>query len=405
MIDIKSIPIKRIAVKLKSAAERKMRQGHPWVFEGSIIKESDTPNSGDLAIIYDHRTNKLLALGLYDCESPIRIKIIQRGPAQLDQDWFDAKVRKAFKLRTPLLKTETNSYRLLFGEADGLPGVICDVYADHAVLKLYSAAWFPYIDLLHEAISKTISTKTILLRLNRNSQTKANEIGLVDGQILSGTLESEEVIFKEHGVLFSANLVHGHKTGFFLDHRANRKRVGQLANGKTVLDVFSYAGGFSVHALCGGAKKVVSTDISAPALELAERNASLNTYKGVHETKQGDAFKILEKMISDQETFDLVVIDPPSFAKQQSEVERALSQYRRLALLGSKLVNSGGILVLASCSSRVNRESFFTEIDKVFSENRITYYNLESHGHDVDHPIVVGFPEGEYLKCMYIEII
>lgn len=267
----RSFSAKRIAVKLKSAAERKLRHGHPWIFEGSITKESEVPSSGDLAIIYDHRTNKLIALGLYDSESPIRIKVIQLGPAQINQDWFTDKVQSAFTQRASLLKSDTNSYRLLFGEADGLPGVICDVYAGHAVLKLYSAAWFPYIDLICDAISIVIKPKCIVLRLNRNSQTAAKNIGLTDGLVLSGRLDNQEVIFKEHGIVFSANLILGHKTGFFLDHRANRKRVGELANGKTVLDVFSYAGGFSIHALCGGATRVLSTDISGPALELAQK--------------------------------------------------------------------------------------------------------------------------------------
>jgi len=198
---------KRIAVKLKSAAERKLRKGHPWVFEGSITKESESPSSGDLAIIYDHRSNKLLAIGLYDCESPIRIKIVQVGPVQIDQSWFILKVEAAFAIRESLLKTETNSFRLLFGEADGLPGVICDVYAGHAVLKLYSAAWFPYLDFLCHAISTTINSSSIVLRLNRNSHQKAKELGLKDGQLLQGTLENEEVVFKEHGSMSLVMLV------------------------------------------------------------------------------------------------------------------------------------------------------------------------------------------------------
>jgi len=404
MTNCKSFQTKRIAVKLKSAAERKLRQGHPWVFEGSITKESDLPNSGDLAIIFDHKTNKLLALGLYDCESPIRIKIVQRGPAEIQQDWFNKKVEQAFGLRAALINSDTNSFRLLFGEADGLPGVICDVYAGNAVLKLYSAAWFPYLSLLSNAILSAINAKSVLLRLSRNSKQKAQTLGLTDGQVLHGNLEKEEVIFKEHGIQFSANLIHGHKTGFFLDHRANRKRVGKLARGKTVLDVFSYAGGFSVHALCGGAKKVVSIDISQPALDLAIHNASLNHYTGVHEILQGDAFRVLEKLGSQNELFDIVIIDPPSFAKQKTEVSLALEQYRKLASLGAKLVHKGGILVLASCSSRVSAEAFFSEIKYSFSKNNISYMILETHRHDIDHPVLEEFSEGEYLKCMFIHI-
>lgn len=405
MTDFPSLPTKRIAVKLKSAAERKLRHGHPWIFEGSITKESDKPNSGDLAIIYDHKTNKLLALGLYDCESPIRIKIVQLSSAQINQDWFDDKLNKAYTIRTSLLETDTNSYRLLFGEADGLPGVICDIYAGHAVLKLYSAGWFPYLSLLCQAIRNTVNASSIVLRLNRNSQQKAQEIGLSDGQILFGNLQNEEVIFKEHGIQFSANLIHGHKTGFFLDHRANRKRVGKLANRKTVLDVFSYAGGFSVHALCGDAKRVVSTDISGPALELAKKNALLNSFSGTHETLKGDAFKVLEKLASEKESFDLVIIDPPSFAKQQSEIQGALEQYRRLASLGVRIVTTGGILVLASCSSRITADQFFSAIKRTLHEMEVSFKIIDTHGHDIDHPVIPSFSEGEYLKCVYIKIL
>ncbi|MFK7756435.1 MAG: class I SAM-dependent rRNA methyltransferase [Flavobacteriales bacterium] len=396
---------KRIAVKLKSAAERKLRQGHPWVFEGSITKESDVPNSGDLAIIYDHRSNKLMSLALYDCESPIRLKVIQQGGAQLNQNWFDEKIQNALSLRKSVISENTNSYRLVFGEADGLPGVICDVYNGHAVLKLYSAAWFPYLDLLCNAITSAINATCLLLRLSRNSTSKAQELGLADGQVLYGTLEDEEVEFKEHGIHFSANLVHGHKTGFFLDHRANRKRVGELAKGKTVLDIFSYAGGFSIHALCGGAERVLSADISEPALDLAKKNAELNNFQGFHDTLKAEAFRMLERMADEKEKFDLIIIDPPSFAKQKSEVNLALDQYRRLAQLGSQLVNSGGILVLASCSSRVTPEEFFQEVERAFSDHNVNYELLETHGHDKDHPIITGFPEGEYLKCAYYEII
>ncbi len=403
MNDFPKNPTQRIAVKLKSAAERKIRQGHPWIFNESITKESHTPNSGDLAIIYDHKSNKLLALGLFDCESPIRIKVIHfGGGAQINQEWFEHKFSEALAIRKPLLETDTNSYRLIFGEADGLPGVICDVYDGNAVLKLYSGAWLPYLEMLCNAIVNTIQANSIVIRLSRSLQ-RENSLGLKDGEVIFGHLSSEEVLFKEHGVLFSANLIHGHKTGFFLDHRANRKRVGEMSEGKTVLDVFSYAGGFSMHALCGGAERVLSTDISGPALELAQRNAALNEFNGHHEILKGDAFKELEKMNRTQEKFDIVIIDPPSFAKQKSEVEVALDQYARLARLGAQLVSNEGVLILASCSSRVGPEDFFDEVERAIEDSGKSFRLLNTYGHDVDHPTLEGFPEGRYLKCVYYQ--
>ena len=396
----------RIAVKLKSAAERMIRKGHPWVFNESITKESTAPKSGDLAIIYDHRTNKLLAIGLFDCESPIRIKIVHfGGGAQINEEWFLEKVKQAYSLRETLLASETNSYRLLFGEADGLPGVICDVYAEITVLKIYSAAWLPYMELLCNAIKAVIKPETIVLRLSRSLKKEEFKHLVNEGDVLHGELSSEEVIFKEHGVKFQVNVIHGHKTGFFLDHRDNRKRVGEMSKGKTVLDVFSYAGGFSVHALTGGAERVLSLDISEPALELAKKNAELNEYTGFHEVFRGDAFRQLDKMVESEEKFDIVIIDPPSFAKQKTEVENAIVQYARLAKLGSELVNPEGILLLASCSSRVSSDLFFDTVEYELSDSHMEFEFLEKKYHDTDHPTLDSFTEGSYLKCGYYKRI
>jgi 23S rRNA (cytosine1962-C5)-methyltransferase len=215
-------------------------------------------------------------------------------------------------------------------------------------------------------------------------------------------LENDVVTFREHGVLFSANVIHGHKTGCFLDHRENRKKVGEMAAGKTMLDVFSYAGGFSVHALARGAAAVTSLDISAPALEVAKQNAALNPHAGTHAVLVGDAFEKMQELAARNTKFDLVVIDPPSFAKKQTEIERALHSYERLALLGAQLVNPGGLLVLASCSSRITAAHFFELMESTVGNINPGYTVLEKTLHDIDHPI--GFPEGAYLKCIYLKM-
>ena len=229
-----------------------------------------------------------------------------------------------------------------------------------------------------------------------------HDFGLKDGQILDGELANEVVIFKEHGVRFSANVIHGHKTGYFLDHRANRKKVGELSKNKTVLDVFSYAGGFSVHALVGGATEVTSLDISAPALDIAKNNVTLNSFSGKHKVIVGDAFKELNALAAARTTFDLVVIDPPSFAKSAAEVDKALNSYKKLTRLGVQLVNPKGLLVLASCSSRITAELFFDLVEEMLQRSHVQYTILEKTLHDSDHPI--GFKEAAYLKCIYIRI-
>lgn len=403
MIDLPDIPINKIAIKLKPLAESLVRKGHPWIFENSIVKQNKEGNSGDLAVIFDSKNNKFLACGFYDPHSPIRIKILQAvKPATIHKDWFTNKVTEAFKKRTNLLKTNTNSYRLIYGENDHLPSLVADVYKDILVVKLYASFWFYHLKDILPALMDTSKAGTTVLRLSRNVQKEANDFGFNDGQVIDGELKNEVVIFKEHGINFSANVIHGHKTGYFLDHRENRRKVGKMSKGKTVLDVFSYAGGFSVHALANGAKEVTSLDISKPALEIAKRNAKLNKFSGTHKVIAGDAFAELNRLSNHHKKYDIVVIDPPSFAKSATEVNRAISSYKKLANLGLKLVAKKGILVLASCSSRVTAEVFYALVEEVLQHKRANYTILEKTQHDDDHPI--SFKEGAYLKCIYVQI-
>ena len=403
MITLPAKSIDKIAIKLKPKAETLVKKGHPWVFESSIVKQNKEGNSGDLAVIFDQRKNQFLAVGFYDPNSPIRIKILQANQsATINADWFSTKVQEAYNKRIPLLQTDTNSYRLIYGENDNLPSLIADVYDHVLVVKLYASFWFFHLAAILPALIEVSKAKTTVLRLSRNVQKEKNEFGFTDGQILDGELEKEVIVFKEHGVNFSANVIHGHKTGYFLDHRANRKKVGELSKNKRVLDVFSYAGGFSVHALVGGAKEVTSLDISAPALEIAQSNAQLNSFSGKHKVIVGDAFEEMTLLAKANKRFDIVVIDPPSFAKSAAEVNKALASYRKLTQLGLRLVRKNGTLVLASCSSRVTADDFFELVEETLQINNTNYEILETTQHDIDHPI--SFPEGAYLKCMYIKI-
>lgn len=394
----------RIAVKLSTVGERNVKQAHPWIFSESIVKVNKEGNSGDIAIIFSYKKNTVLGLGLYDPDSPIRIKMLHHGGGvAIDNDFFSEKIRKAYALRVPLLESNTNSYRLLFGENDGFPGFIADVYDKVMVVKLYSAIWFPYLKTILTLLIEVSSCECIVLRLSRALQQKKETHGFHEGQVIYGNLDNEVVPFVEHGVRFSANVIKGHKTGYFLDHRHNRKRVGEFAKGKTVLDIFSYAGGFSVHALANGAKKVTSVDISKQALELALENAKLNSFSGEHNTLAGDAFEIMQQLILTNKQFDLVVIDPPSFAKSKTEIEIAKKKYRDLAQLGAKLTASGGLLVLASCSSRVLASEFFSINELVLDKQSRLYKVLDTSQHDIDHPI--AFKEGAYLKTGYYRFI
>lgn len=388
-----------LAVKLSAKGERSVRSEHPWIFSDSIESINKTGAAGDIAVIFSHSKNKPIGIGLYDPDSPISIKMVHHdGGAKLDDKFFQDKINSAFALRRTLLQTNTNSYRLLFGENDGFPGFIADVYAEVLVVKLYSEIWLPYLETICTQLLEVSKAETLVFRLSRKlQQSKAHS--LKDGMVLFGKLKNETIVFKEHGVNFSANVIKGHKTGYFLDHRNNRKLVGELSKGKTVLDVFSYAGGFSVHALARGATSVTSLDISEQALQLAIANGKLNSYKGTHKIIAGDAFKEMELLIIKKQRFDVVVIDPPSFAKSEKEIVLALKKYKQLAQLGVKLTNKGGLLVLASCSSRVTSKAFFNLNTEMLDASKRSYNLIKKTYHDSDHPI--SFPEGAYLKCGY----
>lgn len=406
MLFTRTFPIvknqQNIAVKLNAKGEKHVIKNHPWVFSNSIVKENKLPKTADLAIIFGRNKNKIIGIGLYDLASPIRIKMLHHGEATtIDSNFFKNKIETAFAKRVPLLKTNTNSFRLLFGENDGFPGLIADVYATVLVVKIYSEIWFSYLQSILEILIQITDCETVVLRLSRNiAQSKTHNFK--NGEVIYGALQNEVVTFVEHGVLFSANVIQGHKTGYFLDHRLNRKQVGAWSSGKTVLDVFSYAGGFSVHALANNAKEVTSVDISKQALEMAVANGKLNPYTGEHKTIEGDAFKQLKQLISKQKTYQIVVIDPPSFAKQQTEVDLAKKKYKQLAHLGMQLAAKNGLLVLASCSSRVLAQTFFDLNAQVLRESGRSFKTILKTQHDIDHPI--GFPEGAYLKCAYYRL-
>lgn len=391
----------RLAVKLKPVAETNVKKGHPWVFSNSIERINKEGKVGDLAILFDQRTNKPFAFGLYDPYSPIRIKIIyNQGPIKIDAEFFENKIHQAYAIRKPLLLKNINAYRLLFGENDGMPGLIVDIYNKVGVVKVYSAIWFPYIEMLIKPMVEVSGVETLIIRLSRNVQ--ALDVPYKEGEVIYGELKNSQVDFTEYGVHFETDVILGHKTGFFLDHRENRRKIGEMANGKTVLDVFSYTGGFSVHALAGGAREVTSLDISKQALELAEHNAKLNPHKGKHFTIAGDAFEELEQLIQQNKKYDIVIIDPPSFAKNEKEIFIAKKKYEQLAEMGVALTKKDGVLLLASCSSRITKEELLEAHNKAFSRLEVDCGLLETTTHDIDHPI--GFEEGAYLKSSYYKI-
>lgn len=412
MDQLKGIPAispKNVAVRVTKRAEKKLRQGHPWLFDGGITDESFPPKSGDIAIVFDQK-RKFLSVGLYDPDSPIRVKMLAAGkPAKINEAWFLARLKGAADKRSHLADTHTTGYRLVYGEGDFLPGLIIDKYADTLVIKIYSAAWFPHLESILAGLDTIMPNMRWVLRLSRNVQ--AGETwGLKDGMILRGEPLDGAVAFTENSLHFAADVVRGHKTGFFFDHRDNRQRVGKLAKGRTVLDVFSYTGGFSLYAAAGGAKSVMSVDVSQPALNAAEANFALNAglpnvSRCRHETVAADAFQVLEDLATSGRSFDLVVVDPPSFAKSQGEVDRAVKAYERLTRLALGVLTEQGLLVMASCSSRVPASLFFNTVLNTADDLGRPLWEQFRTSHAADHPLRPGFPEGEYLKCALFSAI
>lgn len=408
MIDLSKLPEpsdKNIAVRVKPAAERAIRQGHPWVFEESIVKQSHLGNAGDLAVVYDRDKNRFLGVGLYDPFSPIRIKILQREtPQRINYAWFVKTLEAAQARRQPLIDMGTTGYRLVYGESDGLPALVIDRYGDTLVMKLYTVAWLPQMKTLIAAMRKALKFENLVLRLSRALQSQRHDVirlhGLTDGQILLGTGDVTRASFVENGLRFEADARKGHKTGFFFDQRDNRQKVRELANGRRILDVFAYSGGFSVYGLAGGAKSILALDSSEPALDALKANVALN---GLDEKRVGvivaDAFAGLRELVDTRRRFNLVILDPPALANSRANVQKAVFAYRRLAEMGMALLAEDGVLLMSSCSSRITMEMFYNLVTR---SAEVAGYELEiteTTSHALDHPI--GFPEAEYLKAVF----
>ncbi len=391
----------RLRLRVTAAAEGYVRAGHPWVYESSVREQNRAGEAGELAVIYDRR-DRFLAIGLYDPHSPLRVRVLHAGPpVTLDDVWWAAHLDKALARREALFSSsDTDGYRVLNGESDGFGGLVVDRYAGVLVLKVYTAAWFPHLGRMLDLLAGRFPGSAMVLRLSRNIQTYAAEAGLADGQVLSGRLPENPVIFRESGLAFEADVLRGQKTGFFLDQRENRRRVERLASGRRVLNAFSFSGGFSLYAARGGATEVVSLDLSPHALAGAERNFALNPELTTpHETIQADVFDWLS---ATRRTFDLVVLDPPSLARRETERAGAIRAYGRLAADGIARLARGGVLLSASCSAHVSAEEFWDAVRAAAGASGRPWKELATTRHAPDHHAT--FAEAEYLKAIYLEL-
>ena len=390
-----------LRLRVSAPAERFIRCEHPWVYGDSITESNREGDIGELAVVYDKK-DKFLALGLYDPQSPIRLRVLHAGkPIKADREWWIDRVRAAKARRVPLFDEEqTNGWRWISGENDGFPGLVLDRYADTLVLKLYSAVWLPRLAEVLNWIQEEFAPGAIVLRLSRNIQEIAKERWQLEEGCIVGSTE-DVVVFRENGICFEAEVLHGQKTGFYLDQRDNRARVQTLAKNRDVLNAFSFSGGFSLYAARGGARSVTDLDISKHALDSSVRNFGLNPWAATtkHELIQADAFEWLAH--GPRRAFDLIVCDPPSLAKRETERAGAINAYRALAASCLRRLTPGGILVAASCSAHVSEEEFFGAVMSVADESG-PWTELWRADHALDHPAT--FREAHYLKCIAIQL-
>jgi len=396
----------RLRLRVGATAETILRSDHPWLFADSVREQNRAGELGELAVIFD-RNDKFLAVGLFDPDSPLRVRILHSGkPQSIDPAWWQQHFAESIAKRTGLFDDKTTGYRLINGESDGWPGLVLDRYGTTLVMKLYTAAWLPRLEEIVALVVGGWPHERLVLRLSRNIQGLAKtQFQIADGDILRGPPLDGPVVFLENGLSFEAEVLRGQKTGFFLDQRENRRRLESLARGRAVLNAFSFSGGFSLYAARGGARSVTDLDISQHALESARRNFALNQSNAAvascpHETIQTDAFLWIAANAKCK--FDLIVLDPPSLAKREGERAGAIQAYGKLARHAVAHLNAGGILVAASCSAHVSSDEFFAMVRESVRGTGRRFEELETTAHAPDHPAT--FPEGHYLKCVYLKL-
>ncbi len=389
-------------LKLKKGKEVSLQRQHPWVFSGALQFVPKNIEDGALVDVFSY-DQKYCGTGHFQGGGSIAVRIITFEKTVIDQEFWNKKIQNAFQYRQALglINAGTNAYRLIHGEGDGVPGLIVDIYNHIAVIQCHSIGVHQASDLIAHSIS-TVLADTIDTIYIRCQDTLPEQYGLqVTDQFVKGS--TAEVIVSENHIQFKINIVTGQKTGFFLDQRENRMLVGDFAAGKTVLNCFCYTGGFTLYALVKGASKVDSVDISGKAVDLMDENLTLNQYSGSHGSHCANVMHYL----SDAEVpeYDIVIVDPPAFAKSLHKRHNAVQAYKRLNVMALKKVKQGGFLFTFSCSQVVGTQLFYDTIVAAGIEAGKKIRVVKSLSQGPDHPINLFHPEGHYLKglVLYVE--
>lgn len=392
-----------VDIFLKKAKEDPLKRFHPWVFSGAIAKIDGKVSDGDLVRVRDYKSN-VLARGYYN-DGSIAVRVLRFDDGEVDAAFWRDTLQNALRYRERLGLladvSRTDCFRLIHAEGDGLPGLIIDVYGATAVVQCHSVGMHRQIEVISAALQEVLGSRLRAIYDKSAETLPAYYAATVGNRYLFGEKSGDTVV--ENGVRFRVDWEGGQKTGFFLDQRVNRHIVGQFAEGKTVLNAFSYTGGFSMYALRAGAKLVHSVDISEKAVELARTNADLNApYAGTHEAF---AENVLTFLKSPPVTYDLMVVDPPAFAKNIAKRHNAVQGYRRLNEMALRSIAPGGMLFTYSCSQVVDRELFYNTIVAAAIDAGRKVRLVQHLSQPADHPVSLFHPEGSYLKglALYVE--
>jgi 23S rRNA (cytosine1962-C5)-methyltransferase len=382
-------------IHLKHGKEHSILRRHPWIFSGAIHKIEGNPVDGDWAKVVAG-SGEVLGYGHYQ-KGSITVRMLSFGTNEPDGNFFQEKLVQANRLRKAagILSNETNSCRIIHGEGDGLPGLIVDMYNNVAVIQSHSHGMHSDRQQIANAL------KDVLPHLDSVYYRTQSSLNNSPSEYLVGNGTGPKVIV-EHGNKFLVDWEEGQKTGFFLDQRENRSLLGSYSQGKTVLNAFCYTGGFSVCALKNGARLVHSVDVSAKAIEATRSNLKLNDFDpSVHECFAEDTFDFMKDK---QDSYDIIVLDPPAFAKHKDSKHQAMKGYKRLNTEAMKIIRSGGILFTFSCSQVVDRQLFYdTVVSAAITAGREIKV-LQHMGQPADHPVSIYHPEGEYLKGLVLYV-
>lgn len=383
-----------IQLKLRKNINQSILAGHPWVYDHAIQLEKRPKSDQRIAEIYSTQ-NEFLAKGIFDSQSPLRVRIFTNDSSiHIDEYLLHHRLQQSMMARLPLLQV-TNAFRLCHGEADFLPGIVIDVYDQYAVIQFDSLA-------IREHFLPLIPN--ILISLLQQHGIRCQGIleksRFAPAGILHGNVPHHNMTIEEHQALFEVNLWQGQKTGFFLDQRKNRLEVKKISHGKKIWNGFCYTGGFSVQAAQGGALEVTSVDSAMHAIKTAKKNFVINQIQCNSHFVTQDAFATLKNHILKKELFDLVIVDPPSFAHSQKTLSKAKRVYQELFSLALQITQYQGIVALSSCSSHLTFQDFREVFAKSCTDSHKEVQLFYQNSNDIDHPVLPSFPEGNYLKFM-----